>query len=159
MVSRSSVSLLPCLHGNGLDNACVSRHLHSAEAARSLPDGCACTQLPEGTPPGETRIYRFYESYEVLTHLRIWHKMFFTPHRHVHEIRFAFERSPNLVSQHSMVSLAMSLTEDADTKSPDDYARPWYTGEGKTCTGKFESLHQQSCQVAVKASDWNLCPP
>jgi hypothetical protein len=122
-------------------------------------NGCACTQLPEGAPPGETRIYRFYESYEVLTHLRIWHKMFFTPHRHVHEIRFAFERSPNLVSQHSMVSLAMSLTEEADRKSPDDYARPWYTGEGKTCTAKFESLHQQSCQVAVKASDWNLCPP
>ena len=38
-VSWSSESLLPCLRGNRADSACVSQHLHSADASRCPTDG------------------------------------------------------------------------------------------------------------------------
>ncbi len=120
---------------------------------------CACRELPEGTPPGETGIYRFYESYEVLANLRIWHKLIFNPHRHIHEVRFAFDESANIVSQHSMYNLAINLVKESNRKPTSEYAMPWYTGQGSDCTEKFESLHRQSCEVLVDATDWNLCPP
>lgn len=59
-------------------------------------EGCKCDQtFLEGRfkgeaklPDGETRIYRIYDSREILANLRIFHKVFFPPERHVQEVRF-----------------------------------------------------------------------
>lgn len=37
---------------------------------------------------GEARIYRIYDAYEILSNMRIFHKIFFNPERHIHELRF-----------------------------------------------------------------------
>ena len=42
----------------------------------------------------EPRIYRIYESYEILSNLRIPHKMIFPPERWINEVRFNFVEGP-----------------------------------------------------------------
>jgi hypothetical protein len=107
--------------------------------------GCSC----EPSLGYEARIFRIYESYEILTHLRFWHKLFFKPHRHIHEIRFAFSASPNPVKQHSMVTLANSLATEARGKSNSQYGKRWYAGLGESCTALFEKWQEHSCSIKV----------
>lgn len=111
--------------------------------AQTQIEGCAC--LPELET--EARIYRVYESYEILANLRIFHKLFFPPTRHVHEIRFPFSNSTNVIGQHSMVKLATSLAVEAKKKKPNEYASPWYSGVGSSCTSLFENAQQLHCKV------------
>ena len=115
-------------------------------------EGCAC--LPELGP--EARIYRVYESYEILANLRIVHKLFFPPTRHVHEIRFPFSNSTNLIGQHSMVKLANSLAIEAKKKPQNEYASPWYSGVVTSCTSLFENAQQLHCKA--DATIHSTCP-
>lgn len=110
--------------------------------------GCSCN----AKLGAEARIYRFYESDEILSHLRFVVKMFLTPDRHIHEVRFGFADG-NIISQHSMPSLAKQLIEVS--RGPRTAAR-WYEGVGEGCTADFEILQQKSC--ALEASADNACP-
>ena len=114
--------------------------------------GCSCVR----SLGAEARIYRFYESYEVLTHLRFVHKLFFAPNHHIQEVRFGFSSSPNLVGQHSMAALADSLNTEATRRPVSEHAKPWYSGIGKDCTARFEEGQRHSCSV-VASGRW-VCP-
>lgn len=120
--------------------------------AKTRIEGCAC--LPE--LGSEARIYRIYESYEILANLRIVHKLFFPPTRHVHEIRFPFSNSTNVIGQHSMVKLVGSLASEANQKPQNEYASPWYSGVGSSCTSLFETAQQLHCKV--DATIHSTCP-
>lgn len=114
----------------------------------------ACACAPD--LGSEARIYRVYESYEVLTHLRVWHKLVFPTNRHVQEVRFPFVDSPNLIGQHSMVKLARNLAKLAKDAGGQSAAGPWYSGEGRGCTERFEALLRKSC--ALSPAKWRTCP-
>ena len=112
---------------------------------------CAC----DGAPPPEARIYRFYESYEILTHLRFVHKLFFAPNRHIHEVRFGFPASANPISRHSMSNLAFAMSKESTDASP---SSKWYAGVGEGCTARFESQQARSCAAPAGSSAWSSCP-
>ena len=112
---------------------------------------CAC----DGAPPPEARIYRFYESYEILTHLRFIHKLFFAPNRHIHEVRFGFPASANPISRHSMANLALEMNKEAMNAST---ASKWYAGVGEGCTARFEAQQERSCAAAAGSTAWSSCP-
>jgi len=114
--------------------------------------GCSCDP---SVAAGEARIYRVYDAYEILSNLRIFHKIFFPPERHVQEVRFPNQRS------HSMRGLAMYLDEHArDDQSCDE---PWFQGIGEfspgvSCTTAFIEQQQESCSVPVARDSWSKCP-
>lgn len=109
---------------------------------------CACDA---GDP--EPRIYRIYESYEILSNLRIVHKFFFAPDAWVNEVRFNYARG-NLVAQHSMARLALTLAEKQSSAPAASYARPWYSAKVAECTGKFLASLQQACSAGGRF----ICP-
>jgi len=107
---------------------------------------------------GEARIYRIYDAYEILSNLRIFHKIFFPPERHVQEIRF-----PNKAT-HSMKELAFYMQAQAEKVDVDAYANPWYSGKGQdsdsgmSCTNAFENAQRKSCSIRTTADQWFKCP-
>lgn len=114
--------------------------------------GCSCDP---SVPDGEPRIYRVYDAYEVLSILRIFHKIFFPPERHVQEVRFPHERS------HSM----LGLTEYLNSNASSDRSRqaPWFRGVGElspgvSCTSAFTERQNNSCSVRVTRDSWTKCP-
>jgi Lipase (class 3) len=113
---------------------------------------CGCSsQVTEG----ETRIYRVYDAYEILSNLRIFHKIFFPPERHIQEVRF-----PNAAT-HSMSQLAVYLLNNATSSS--NYSNPWFSGKGnyssgESCTAAFIRSQHTSCEIKVTQDDWNKCP-
>lgn len=116
-------------------------------------EGCACRE--ELGP--EARMLRVYESYEILSDLRIFHKIFFPPHRHIQELRFAFEDAANPVAQHSMVKLATSLSTAAQGKPAAGYSSPWFANRDRQCTDRFVDLQARSCKRQATAG-WGACP-
>lgn len=105
---------------------------------------------------GEPRIYRVYDAYEILANLRIFHKIFFPPERHIQEIRFPNEAS------HSMKGLAFYLLDKARTAKA-NYSVPWYSGKSnysatETCTAAFSRSQRASCAVKVTRDQWHKCP-
>ena len=113
---------------------------------------CQCRQ---DSPDGEARIYRAYDSYEILASLRIVHKTFLPPERHIQEVRF-----PNSHS-HSMKGLAFYLLDNSRTVSP--HSDPWFAGKGdhtsnETCTAAFIRQQRNSCNIVVWPEQWNKCP-
>jgi hypothetical protein len=114
--------------------------------------GCDCS-LTELN--GEPRILRVYDAYEVLAYLRIFHKTFFPPERHVQEVRF-----PNAAS-HSMKDLTSYFMRHA--RPAKDPAAPWYAGvgareDGESCTTAFARYQRKSCKAKVSQDSWNRCP-
>ena len=114
--------------------------------------GCACT---DWVPEGEPRIFRVYDAYEILANLRIFHKIFFPPERHVQEVRFPNQRS------HSMLGLTEYLHKHANAGQIDD--TPWNAGIGErspgvSCTQAFIEGQQASCSVNVSTNAWSKCP-
>jgi hypothetical protein len=114
--------------------------------------GCDCGS---DVLKGEPRIYRVYDAYEVLANLRIFHKTFLPPERHIQEVRF-----PNAAS-HSMKGLAEYFVKHA--ASTMQYSVPWFTGKGnhtptQSCTVAFSAGQRQSCAVKVTPDQWNKCP-
>lgn len=118
--------------------------------------GCEC-KLEELN--GEPRIYRVYEAGEILTHLRIFHKLFFLPHRHIQEVRFENNRS------HSIVGLTKFLIDQTAKTQNSTYVVPWYKGEGvysktgESCTAEFRKAQETSCNEIVTEDQCNKCPP
>jgi hypothetical protein len=113
---------------------------------------CACKS---DTLNGEPRIFRVYDAYEILANLRIFHKTFLPPERHIQEVRF-----PNAAS-HSMKGLAFYLLKNATSGTP--YSVPWYSGKGnytdtESCTTAFSRGQQTSCGAEVPKDHWNKCP-
>ena len=104
---------------------------------------------------GEPRIFRVYDAYEVLANLRIFHKTFLPPERHIQEVRF-----PNAAS-HSMKGLAFYLMNNADLATI--HSVPWYTGKGshttnESCTAAFARSQRTSCEATVTQDHWLKCP-
>jgi pimeloyl-ACP methyl ester carboxylesterase len=104
---------------------------------------------------GEPRIYRVYDAYEVLANLRIFHKTFLPPERHIQEVRF-----PNAAS-HSMKGLAFYLLSHATSATASSI--PWYTGKGgytsnESCTAAFSRSQRTSCEAKVTQDHWYKCP-
>lgn len=114
--------------------------------------GCSCV---ESVPDGEPRIFRVYDAYEILSKLRIFHKIFFPPERHIQEVRFPNERS------HSMLGLTEYLVANVGTEPVDDKA--WNQGVGErspgiSCTSAFIQGQKASCSVPVSKDAWSKCP-
>lgn len=106
-----------------------------------------CCQTDLGA---EAAILRVYESGEILSNLRIFHKTFFPPHLHIQEVRLAYDNGWNPVAAHSMASLANSLYTTAATASgPSD---EWYASKEAKCTAKFKEAHVASCERASAAA-------
>lgn len=104
---------------------------------------------------GEPRIFRVYDAYEVLANLRIFHKTFLPPERHIQEVRF-----PNAAS-HSMNGLALYLMGHANL--PAGSSVPWYSGKGnytatESCTAAFIRRQRASCETRVPPDHWLKCP-
>jgi pimeloyl-ACP methyl ester carboxylesterase len=112
----------------------------------------ACT-CPKNRSP-EARIYRLYESGEILSFLRSTLKEKFWLNRHIQEVVFNFSQS-NPLTQHSMRRLATSLTTLADHQVAPEKIRNteirgdrerWYKGQGR-CTSVFEEQQRKSCDA------------
>jgi len=104
---------------------------------------------------GEPRIFRVYDAYEILANLRIFHKTFLPPERHIQEVRF-----PNAAS-HSMKGLAFYLLSKANSAT--NYSVPWYAGKGaytstESCTAAFSNSQRTSCEAKVTQDQWLKCP-
>jgi pimeloyl-ACP methyl ester carboxylesterase len=101
----------------------------------------------------EAPIIRVYESYEILSNLRIFHKTFFPPHLHIQEVRFTYNTSRLGTAGHNMADLARALGKDAlDSRAGSD--APWYASSVKACTEDFKREHVASCVEAAKS---NVC--
>lgn len=114
--------------------------------------GCECSSNELN---GEPRIFRAYDAYEILANLRIFHKTFLPPERHIQEVRF-----PNAAS-HSMKGLTFYLLDKAN--STKDYSVPWYSGNGnytasESCTAAFSRGQRTSCEAKVTSDQWLKCP-
>jgi pimeloyl-ACP methyl ester carboxylesterase len=114
----------------------------------------ACSCDPS-VADGEPRIYRVYDAYEILSNLRIFHKIVFPPERHVQEVRFPHKRS------HSMLGLTEYLNSNANQERDKQF--PWFRGVGEfspgvSCTDAFIGGQRSSCIVPVTRDSWTKCP-
>ena len=87
--------------------------------------------------------------------MRIFHKTFLPPERHIQEVRFPNEAS------HSIAKLADYLIENS--KSHVSRTTPWYSGVGKysdteECTVAFDRKQKSSCSNVVNEDNWHKCP-
>jgi len=115
--------------------------------------GCEC----DDSLNSETRIYRIYESGEILAYLRYPSKLFKSLTRQISEVRFAFKKSPNALALHSMENLANNL--QGLSQQSNFASNPWYTAtqfKGENCTAKLENSQQALCNI--QASENNICP-
>lgn len=115
--------------------------------------GCSCANVAP-----EARMMRIYESYEILANLRIFHKIFFPPERHVQEVRFPFHGGWNMLAGHNMYDFARAIRGPALEPRADMGAQPWYSARGEGCTAKLVEAQQSSCAYQVKESDRRYCP-
>ena len=96
--------------------------------------------------------------HEALANLRIFHKIFFPPERHVHELRFPFEASWNPVSRHGM----FQLTSELHAASGDQVTAPqglgWLASRSAACTQKLVSGQRASCERRVAPNSAWVCP-
>lgn len=125
-------------------------------------EGCSCNQSlgPEG------RIIRVYQTYEILTNLRIVHKTVFPPERHVQEVRFPYPGSWNAVTRHSMQDFAGNLNGQSKPYWGGADTSLWYkseekeTGGGKktTCSATLIEAQARSCAVPADDSLFGRCP-
>ncbi len=127
-------------------------------AKQPLENQLASCECDSSDLNGEARIYRIYDAYEILSNMRIFHKIFFNPERHIQEIRFPDRRS------HSMSGLTNYMLKKIEDRNPSTYTNPWYSGRGyytesKKCTVAFEEAQKNSCNTEEKAAGlWFMCP-
>lgn len=139
----------------------------SITAFSSLPvelqlQGCSCEQSL-GT---EARIIRVYQTYEILTNLRIVHKTFFAPERHVQEVRFPYKSSFNEVERHSMQDFANNLFVQGQPYLGGKDTSTWYMSQEKplgggatsTCSNKLIEAQANSCRIVPTRSLFGKCP-
>jgi pimeloyl-ACP methyl ester carboxylesterase len=107
----------------------------------------------------EARILRVYQTYEVLANLRIFHKLFFLPERHVQELRFPFEAPWNPISRHGMYTFAERLVDAAAPHIAQSRGSGWFASRaGDVCTNPLISAQKQSCQRPVSENSTSVCP-
>lgn len=114
---------------------------------------CACK---ENLPAGETRIYRVYTSYEILSMQRIFHKLLFPPERHIQELRFPNVDERWMIGKHSINLLAHYLFDHARGAPAPSEQVPWFAGQGQyteeeSCTQAFIRRQKESCDPPVDA--------
>lgn len=125
------------------------------QPVRNQVSACECDQAGLNN---EARIYRVYDTREILSYFRVFHKIFFNPERHIQEVRFENNES------HSIRELAIYLARQAKRKNPSDYLKPWYSGIGtvrdteELCTAAFERAQRESCGKKVSVGDTDRCP-
>ncbi len=117
-------------------------------------EACSCR---DSLAP-EARMMRVYESYEVLSNLRIFHKVFLPPERHVQEVRFPYDHSWNPVAAHSMLALAQSLQADAARVNDADKDKHWYASKDSSCTPKVVAAQKASCSAPRREGLFGVCP-
>lgn len=137
--------------------------------------GCSCLGAefaglgaPGDTRNDESRIYRIYESQEILAWLRYPLKILLPLRRHITEVRFGFHQG-GLVDAHGMRRLALNL---CDPKPPAGSAQcqaapdpvpaneAWFAGvDGKqstgVCTARFTAAQAALCRQRF---DGFVCP-
>jgi hypothetical protein len=101
----------------------------------------------------EPRIYRIYESYEILANLRIFHKLIFPPEPWINEVRFNFADGTNPVAQHSMVRFARTLMGKQAAEPPGLRMKPWYASSDAACTATFEASLRAACPAVSCSAD------
>lgn len=116
----------------------------------------ACACRPELNP--EARIIRVYQTYEILTNLRIFHKLFLPPERHVQEVRFPFDSSWNPVSRHGMYEFTANLHAASGMRKSDEVEHSWFASREKACTAPLVERQLASCSIAVAPTASSLCP-
>jgi pimeloyl-ACP methyl ester carboxylesterase len=124
--------------------------------------GCSCE--PESLQRAgvhlqpEARILHVYQTYEILSDLRFFHKLFFVPERHVQELRFPFPESINQIERHSMQTFASNLYAASGTQIRNNDTARWLASADSTCTKKVIDAQTQSCQRTVGPNDLSVCP-
>ena len=127
----------------------------TAFADQSSADQVSACECDSKDLNGEPRILRVYDAGEILANLRIFHKIFFDPERHIQEVRF-----PNAAS-HSMKGLTFYFLTKANSSA--NYSVPWYSGKGnytatESCTAAFSRGQRTSCEATVTKDHWDRCP-
>lgn len=110
--------------------------------------GCECKDELNG----EARIYRIYESGEILSYLRYPMKIFVNLNRHINELRFAFDDRNNPIKQHSMQRFTLELANLSHTSVASD--NEWYAGTDE-CTREFNRIQQEMCNLD---NSHDVCP-
>lgn len=137
------------LQAVGFNSSPVSAKGDVSKANRK--EACTCREELDA----EARIYRVYETHEVLEIVGKGWRNRNTPtplDRHEHEVAFDFD-SGNPIRQHSMAGLAMRLAELAGKhrarrrsgRSGGDAQADWYRGVD-ACTPRFEREQQAACR-------------
>jgi hypothetical protein len=113
-------------------------------------DGCNCRDDALG---GEARVYRIYETDEVLAWLRYPLKLALPLNRHIQEVRF------NFGDGHSMSGLAKGMADAARGRPPGERG-PWWrgkpAGDGRNCTAAFDAAIRSTCALS---NSGYVCPP
>ena len=129
------------------DPSSVTGYVESKHGKEVL--GCAC----DGDLKTEAKIIRVYESDEILSNLRIWHKLFFPSHLQIQEVRFAFDHGQNSVAAHGIRELTVRMQDESRKPIDEAMARePWYASSAPGCTKKIEDAQRTEC-MAVE----NVC--
>ncbi|CAD5374384.1 putative Lipase (Class 3) [Rubrivivax sp. A210] len=127
------------------DSSPVTAYSEQNEATRVR--GCACNEAILGT---EARVYRVYESQEVLSWLRYLFKLVLPLNRHIQEVRFDFNVG------HSIEQLAGSMKREAGER-PLGVRDDWWHGkpdqEGRDCSAVFAERLKASCSMSAP-----VCP-
>lgn len=136
------------------DSSSVTGFVDPSISRADRISACACrSQLnPEG------RIIRVYQTYEILADLRIFHKLFMPPERHVQELRFPFKSSWNPVARHSMYDFTRNLHEASGTRKPDAVGHSWFASKESVCTVPLINKQLASCSINVPPTAVLVCP-
>jgi hypothetical protein len=101
----------------------------------------------------EAKIIRVYESDEILSRVRFWHKLFFPSDLQIQEVRFAFNNGPSSVKAHSMRDLTFSLQKESNQAiKPELVGKSWYATLAAGCTEQIEHAQATAC-----AARENIC--
>lgn len=106
----------------------------------------------------ESRILRVYQTYEILSDLRFFHKLFFVPERHVQELRFPFPESFNQIERHSMQTFSDNLYAASSDQLRYSGGPKWIASRDNTCTPRVIDAQRQSCQRQLEAQAISVCP-
>jgi pimeloyl-ACP methyl ester carboxylesterase len=116
--------------------------------------GCSCES---GLGP-EARIIRIYQTYEVLANLRLVHKLWLPPERHVQELRFPFAASWNPISRHGMYEFTANMQKLSGLRRMDEVGQSWFASKASACTAPLIQKQKDSCAAVVPPSARFVCP-
>lgn len=131
-------------------------HVHNDNKVKA----CRCAFNNALKAPSEPRVYRLYESGEVLAHARgiknginkvaelfgLSHISGASNVRFIHEVELDYMQSPmsDQLRAHSIETFQMSMKEDSAKAG--EIVVPWYEGEGSK---KFMKAHEENCRIDV----------